>query len=58
MIFFIFSIACMTRLAFARSGSPMIAAEGVGDDLPGQAEPVLQPAALAFRPPSARKAFQ
>ena len=49
-IFFICSIACMTRCDFSRSGSVSSSGRIVRDDLPRQAEPVLQPAARALLP--------
>ena len=47
-IFLICSIAAMTRCAFSRSGSASSSVSARRDDLPRDAEPVLQPAARAL----------
>ena len=44
--FFICSIACIVRPAFSGSGSLMYSESCRGHDLPRDAEPVLEPAAL------------
>ena len=47
-IFFICSIACITRCDFSRSGSVSSSGRRARDDLPREAEPVSQPAAHAL----------